>query len=131
MEEYETDRQGDSFEDYTESLTYLAEEKGLRVKCLRVPIPDTSIPRIETMKRILDEIDAAIKQGKPVYAHCWGGKGRTGTVVGCWLIRHGKATAGDVLSVIQELRKNDPTRFEPSPENERQRWMVKSWRVGE
>ena len=23
-----------------------------------------------------------------VYVHCWGGVGRTGTVVGCWLVRH-------------------------------------------
>jgi protein-tyrosine phosphatase len=61
--------------------------------------------------------------------HCWGGKGRTGTVVGCWLMRHGKATSGDVLRTIQQLRKDDPTWFEPSPETERQRWMVKTWKA--
>jgi hypothetical protein len=32
--------------------------------------------------------------------------------------------------MIQELRKNDPTVFEPSPENERQRQMVRAWKVG-
>ena len=25
-----------------------------------------------------------------MYLHCWGGVGRTGTVVGCWLVRHGR-----------------------------------------
>jgi protein-tyrosine phosphatase len=63
--------------------------------------------------------------------HCWGGKGRTGTVVGCWLVRHGKATGDQALAMIQELRKNDPTRYEPSPENETQRQMVREWKPGE
>ena len=42
------------------------------------------------MASILDAIDAALDGGKTVYVHCWGGVGRTGTVVGCWLVRHGK-----------------------------------------
>ena len=41
------------------------------------------------MAGILDAIDAALDGGKTVYVHCWGGIGRTGTVVGCWLVRHG------------------------------------------
>ena len=28
-------------------------------------------------------------KGDVVYLHCWGGVGRTGTIVGCWLARHG------------------------------------------
>ena len=35
-------------------------------------------------------IDEAMSAGKAVYVHCWGGVGRTGTVVGCWLVRHGR-----------------------------------------
>jgi protein-tyrosine phosphatase len=34
------------------------------------------------MVRILNQIDMCIKYDKPVYVHCWGGKGRTGTVIG-------------------------------------------------
>jgi hypothetical protein len=131
MEEDVTDWSGDGFEGYQEDIGILAEERGLQVECLRMPIPNTSIPTFGTMRRILDEIDGAINRGKPVYVHCWGGKGRAGTVVGCWLMRHGIATADGVLPMIQELRKDDPAWFEPSPENERQRWMVKSWKAGE
>ncbi len=131
MEEYETDFYGVGSEGYEESMRLLAEEKGLRIECLRMPIPNRSIPTSATMKMILDAIDGAIDQGKPVYAHCLGGLGRTGTVVGCWLIRHGKTNVDDVFSVIRELRKNDPAWFYPSPENERQRWMVKAWKVGQ
>jgi protein-tyrosine phosphatase len=121
----------EAFEGYEENLRLLAGEKGLPVECLRVPIPDTGIPTIVKMRMILDEIDGALDRGRPVYVHCVGGRGRTGTVVGCWLMRHGKATAGDVLSVIEGLRKNDPMWFFPSPENERQRSMVRSWKAGE
>ena len=46
-------------------------------------------------------------------------------------MRHGKAKAADVLSVIEGLRKDDPMRFFPSPENERQRSMARSWKAGE
>ncbi|MGD0231986.1 MAG: hypothetical protein ABSC19_16795, partial [Syntrophorhabdales bacterium] len=42
MEEYEADWYGDSFEPYEESIHYLAEEKGVLMECLRMPIPDTS-----------------------------------------------------------------------------------------
>ena len=131
MEEYEMHFYDECSEGYEESIRFMAEEKGLLVDCLRMPIMDTNIPTVTKMKMVLDEIDGAIDQGKPVYVHCFGGRGRTGTVVGCWLMRHGMATAGAVLPMIQELRKNDPTWFYPSPENERQRSMVKSWKAGE
>lgn len=131
MTEYEMHVYAEASERYEENLRFLAEEKGLVVECLRIPISDTDVPSATKMTMILDEIDGAIDHGKPIYVHCLGGRGRTGTVVGCWLMRHGKATAADVLSVIQELRKNDPMWFFPSPENGRQRSMVQSWKPGE
>ena len=39
----------------------------------------------------LDAIDAELAAGGLVYVHCWAGCGRTGVVVGCWLVRHGRA----------------------------------------
>ena len=54
----------------------------------RLPIRDVSVPRSrDEMTGIFDAID----DGKTVYLHCWGGVGRTGTVVGSWLVRHGRA----------------------------------------
>lgn len=35
----------------------------------------------------------ALAAGQTVYVHCYGGIGRTGTVVGCWLVRHGLSGA--------------------------------------
>jgi protein-tyrosine phosphatase len=131
MEEGETNWTGDLFEPYEENLLMLAKEKGIEVTCLPIPVRDTGVPSAETMVEILDTIDASIARNRPVYVHCWGGKGRTGTVVGCWLARRGRATGNDALAAIQELRKNDPTRYEPSPENGLQRRMVRDWKPGQ
>jgi len=76
----------------------------------RFAIRDVYIPTEEFMVEILDAIDGDLAAGHNVYVHCWGGVGRTGTVVGCWLIRHGYATADDVLEVIFELRIGDAGR---------------------
>jgi protein tyrosine/serine phosphatase len=57
----------------------------------RMPIRDLDVPTVDEMHRILDLIDAELHRGRMVYVHCWGGVGRTGTVVGCYLVRMGAA----------------------------------------
>jgi protein-tyrosine phosphatase len=56
---------------------------------LRVPIRDFSVPSAEVVTMALDLIDAELEAGGIVYVHCWAGCGRTGVLVGCWLVRHG------------------------------------------
>ena len=96
----------------------------------QISIKDYSIPTERQMVRILNQIDMCIKYDKPVYVHCWGGKGRTGTVVGCYLARHGFATGNDVLQMIKELRKSTEYSSEPSPETREQIKMVINWHKG-
>jgi hypothetical protein len=56
------------------------------------PIADVSIPDSpEVTVAILDAIDEHLREDRVIYLHCWGGTGRTGTIVGCWLVRHGLA----------------------------------------
>ena len=76
----------------------------------RYPIRDVYIPTEELMVEILDAVDNDLAAGHNIYVHCWGGVGRTGTVVGCWLIRHGYATAADVLDVISDMQIGDAGR---------------------
>src|SRR5215208_5602017 len=55
----------------------------------RFPIGDFGLPSPERMNSILDSIDKSLQTGRKVYLHCWGGIGRTGTTVGCYLVRKG------------------------------------------
>jgi len=97
----------------------------------RKPIRDRDIPSSAEMKAILDLIDSEIQGDRPVYVHCLGGIGRNGTVVGCWLARHGVAAGSAVLDHIQELRIDEPYGVLDSPETEDQREMVRKWQAGE
>jgi protein-tyrosine phosphatase len=81
------------------------------------------------MARILDDIDAALADDRGVYVHCWGGIGRTGTVVGCWLMRHG-LDVGDPIRRIEELRRDVEDAWMPSPQTAGQRAMVTGWKRG-
>jgi protein-tyrosine phosphatase len=48
------------------------------------PIPDNGVIDQDGYDRILVRIRDEIGSGRRVYLHCWGGKGRTTTVVGCF-----------------------------------------------
>jgi hypothetical protein len=86
---------------------------------LHHPIVDNDIPTVDEMRRALDAVDNSLADGETVYVHCWGGHGRTGTVVGCWLVRHG-STPGDAIELIREWRRPLPVyelnpHFPPDP----------------
>jgi protein-tyrosine phosphatase len=92
----------------------------------RFPIRDFCCPSEADMRQTLDGIDAAL-ESDTVYLHCWGGTGRTGTVVGCWLVRHGM-DADDALARIAELRRETAYGDRRSPETDEQWAMVRGWR---
>jgi protein tyrosine/serine phosphatase len=80
---------GETFIPYEQQLENIAAKGDIPIKLVHMPIRDTDVPTVEGMVAILDEIDRAIRQNPRVYLHCWGGRGRTGTAVACYLARHG------------------------------------------
>lgn len=96
----------------------------------RVSIADLAVPDEPTMRRILGLVNAALQTQRPLYLHCHGGIGRTGTVVGCWLREQG--LEGDqALALLarkwQVMAKRD--RAPESPETDEQRALIRQWPV--
>jgi len=131
VEEEEKNANQHPLRPYQPLLAKLAANRGIEVTYLRIPVRDHGVTTASTMKAILDTIDSALAQNRPTYVHCWGGRGRTGTVVGCYLARHGRATGERALARISSLRRNEETFDQASPENEVQRNMVRQWGMGQ
>ena len=94
----------------------------------RFAIGDFGLPSPELMRTILDKIDDSLAAGRKVYVHCWGGIGRTGTTVGCYLVRHG-LDGNEALSQLAEWWRDVPkSRIHPhSPETTEQAAFVCNW----
>ncbi len=116
---------------YEDELEHAAEELQVEVRVVHFPIVDMDVPPRSVMVQILDCIDAALGAASPVFVHCWGGLGRTGTVVGCYLARHNLARGEKALDEIIKLRRHNPFADYPSPQTASQRHMIASWGVGE
>ena len=127
MEPDEANWDGKPFVPYENQMTALADSLGVTVGFNRMPIEDMSVPTATHMKRVLDQIDRCIQNDQPVYIHCWGGRGRTGTVIGCYLARHGYASGQKVLGLLQGLRQSTEDCDKASPETSEQVNMVLGW----
>ena len=112
---------------YDDLLSEIAARRGITVRHIRMPIRDVSIPTAEAMEAILAFISATLAEREPVYVHCCGGIGRTGTVVGCLGIENG-VPAESVLDELAALRAGTQRSPERSPETEEQRQFVREWK---
>lgn len=71
----------------------------------RFPIADCGAPKsIESVRRLLLRIGELKKMEGYVYIHCWGGVGRTGTIVACYLSQN--LEEPDLNHTLEVLRRN-------------------------
>lgn len=132
MEEREIGYDGMPLRGYDDALERVAAEMAVTVNFRRFAIPDVHPTTPEHMIEILDWIDGEIAEGRPVYVHCRGGKGRTGMVVGSWLVRHGVLPPEEVVVHIRGLRAGMPPKDSrsPSPETPEQTALILNWKEG-
>ncbi|MCK9248613.1 MAG: ADP-ribosylglycohydrolase family protein [Solirubrobacteraceae bacterium] len=92
---------------------------------VRLPIRDVSVPTFHEMRTILDVVQRA---PSGVYVHCWGGVGRTGTVLGCLAVDEG-ATGSEALAEVAHARRFTARARagRVAPETVEQRAFVAAW----
>lgn len=115
-------------EDYKPFLREQAGYLGMAVECIRFPIGDYGLPTQETMTSLLDAIDGALARERKIYLHCYGGIGRTGTTVGCYLVRHG-LTGSEAIRQLASWWQDVPksARYPHSPETVQQEQFIQNW----
>lgn len=106
-----------------EVLSSRAEVLGINKQTIeyhRFPIHDRCLPQsIDFMYSVMDVLRGNEKRGRITAVHCRGGIGRTGMVIGCWLVESGRAKNGkEALEIIAREWKTVEkcTKFPHSPE---------------
>lgn len=91
------------------------------------PIVDLSVPTNEQLAQVLTQLYQSLAAGERVYLHCWGGRGRAGTVAACLLASFYNLSADEALERVQrsfDTRRDSERR---SPETDEQHELVRSF----
>ena len=109
-------------EPYDEALPF-------HVEYLRKPIRDHGLPeKREHMMEILDCLHDALRSGRPAYVHCRAGIGRTGMVVGCFLVERGLNGEQALDELARLWQQSERSKFWPNvPETDAQTEYVRKW----
>jgi protein-tyrosine phosphatase len=114
---------------YVATLFERAAARDIRVDHRRFAIPDFGVPSPELMRAALDAVYAALGAGATPYVHCWGGVGRTGTVVGCLLREQGFDAAAALAVIDRKWQAMEKRSWHPhSPETPEQVAFIERWR---
>ena len=122
--------EADELAPYQKLLEKVAAEQGGKAQYHRFPIPDVSVPEPALLEAVLGALATSVAAGRKAAVHCWGGVGRTGTVIGCYLVRAEQLTGAQALARIAEewqgVAKRD--RKPQSPETAAQCRLVEEFR---
>ena len=95
---------------------------------IRFPIHDVSIPaNIESVKDLIGQIQGILNENdrNKVYIHCWGGVGRTGTIVGCLLSHQHNYDYRETMDALKKAFSDCPkSAYRETPETKEQRDFI-------
>ncbi|MCH8922683.1 MAG: dual specificity protein phosphatase family protein [Planctomycetes bacterium] len=77
----------------------------LGIEQLHLPTVDFLPPSFEAINEAVDFIDRHRGAGHAVYVHCKAGRGRSATIVLCWLMRERGMTPDEAQQFMQQRRR--------------------------
>jgi ADP-ribosyl-[dinitrogen reductase] hydrolase len=122
----------DGLKPYDGTWARIAAERGRDLRRFHHPIRDVDVIDEAGYHAIVTDIERELGEARGVYVHCWGGVGRTGTVIGVWLRNRG-LTALDALAAIRHARATTRKAERMSPETLAQVAAIRDftpWRAG-
>jgi Cyclin-dependent kinase inhibitor 3 (CDKN3) len=114
----------DPLRPYETALKPTADKAGRALRHFSYPIPDMGVVDDAGYDAILAVIRDELDARRTVYVHCWGGKGRTTTVIGCLLADTGLIYQA-VIARIAALRAGTRKADSLCPETSVQRDVIR------
>lgn len=98
------------------------------VEFLYNPIVDLGLPTEEQALEVVELLESQLRDPtKVVYLHCWGGRGRAGTIGCCFLGRAYGLGPAEAMERVQRAFDTRRDEGRPSPETDAQVQFVKDW----
>lgn len=114
---------------YAQLLQDLSASQGKTILHRRFGIGDFGLPQPEQMRQILTFVEQRLVEGRKVYLHCFGGIGRTGTTIACYLVQQGRSPAEALRQLAKWWQQVPKSAHYPhSPETLEQEAFVLGWR---
>jgi hypothetical protein len=112
----------DGLEQYQGDLVLSTCDNLTIIKC---PIPDDGVVDIKTYLNLITKIAVSMDQGEKIYIHCWGGVGRTATVMGGLLAVCKRWPAELIFQYMDQQREGTAKADRPAPYTAQQRDIVR------
>jgi ADP-ribosyl-[dinitrogen reductase] hydrolase len=113
----------DRLDPYEPVVAAAAAARRLDLQHVSFPIPDLGVVDDDAYAAVTNTIERGLDRGG-VYVHCWGGVGRTGTVIGCVLADEGLGY-DEIVERLAKLREGSRKQRRPAPEMAVQHELIK------
>jgi atypical dual specificity phosphatase len=73
------------------------------IELLHIPVADFTPPSAEDVDTFLEHTRFQRHEGKAIVVHCGAGRGRTGTMIACYLVDQGRS-AEQAIAIVRKKR---------------------------